>query len=84
MYIFQNILHNSTGDKMNIDIRENVIEKISNDDVKGIIDTINEAIITDDELVLPGLGVMIKLFWNDLDQNDKEKIAGFIKKKINK
>ena len=68
---------------MNIDIRENVIEKIKNDDEKVIIDTINESVITDDELVLPGLGVLLEIFWNELDDSEKMNIANIIKNKIN-
>lgn len=67
---------------MNIDIRKNVIEKIKDDDEKTIINTINESVVTGDELVLPGLGVMIELFWNDLNDDEKTKIVGIIKKKI--
>lgn len=70
--------------KMNIDIRANVIEKIKNDDEQTIINTINESGITNDELVLPGLGVMLELFWNDLNDSEKMNIANIIKKNINK
>lgn len=70
--------------KMNIDIRANVIEKIKNDDEQTIINTINESVITNDELVLPGLGVMLELFWNDLNDSEKINIANIIKKNINK
>ena len=69
---------------MNIDIRANVIEKIKNDDVSSIVNTINESVITDDELVLPGLGVMLEIFWNDLNENEKVNIASIIKKNITK
>ena len=69
---------------MNIDIRANVIEKIKNDDEQTIINTINESVITNDELVLPGLGVMLELFWNDLNDSKKMNIANIIKKNINK
>ena len=69
---------------MDIDIRKNVIEKIKNDDENAIISTINEAVITGDELVLPGLGVMIELFWNNLNENEKMNIANIIKRNIAK
>lgn len=68
--------------KMNIDIRKNIIEKIKNDDEKAIVSTINEGVITDDELVLPGLGAILELFWNDLSENEKISIANIIKNKI--
>ncbi len=69
---------------MSLDIRENIINKIKKDNVEDIISTINESIITEDELVLPGLGVMIELFWNDLEEKEKFYIAEIIKKNLNK
>ena len=69
---------------MDLDIRKNVISKIKNDDEKSIIAIINESVITNDELVLPGLGVMMKLFWNNLNENEKMSIANIIKNNIAK
>lgn len=69
---------------MNFDIRQNVIEKMKNDNENDIIATINESVITNDEIILPGLGVMMELFWNDLDDNMKMNIANIIKKNIAK
>ena len=84
MYKVELFIHNTNGDKMDIDIRKNVIENIKNDDENAIISTINEAVITGDELVLPGLGVMIELFWNNLNDNEKMNIANIIKRNIAK
>ena len=67
---------------MNIDIRKNVIDKIKNDDEKTIIETLNESVVTGNELVLPGLGVMLEIFWNQLDNETKQKIAKIIKNKV--
>lgn len=67
---------------MDLDIRKNIIEKIKNDDEKAIIDTINESVVTSDELVLPGLGVMLELFWNKLSDKEKMNIANIIKNSI--
>lgn len=69
---------------MDLDIRKNVISKIKNDDEKSIIAMINESVITNDELVLPGLGVMMELFWNNLNENEKMNIANIIKNNITK
>lgn len=68
---------------MNLDIRKSVTEKIKNDDENTIIDMINESVVTGDELVLPGLGVLLELFWNDMNQDEKMKISRIIKRKIN-
>ena len=67
---------------MNIDIRKNVIDKIKNDDEKTIIETLNESVVTGNELVLPGLGVMLEIFWNQLNDETKQKIAKIIKNKV--
>lgn len=67
---------------MDLDIRKNVIEKIKNDDEKTIIDTLNESVVTGNELVLPGLGVMLEIFWNELKDEEKENIARIIKEKV--
>ncbi len=69
---------------MNIDIRENIINKIKNDNEEEIIKTINESVITGDDLVLPGLGVLLELFWNELSNNEKTNIANIIKNSISK
>ena len=67
---------------MNLDIRKNIIEKIKDDNEEQIIATINESVITNDELVLPGLGVLLELFWNKLDDSEKTNIANIIKNSI--
>lgn len=67
---------------MNLDIRKNIIEKIKNDNEEQIVSTINESVITNDELVLPGLGVLLELFWNKLSDSEKTNIANIIKNSI--
>jgi len=67
---------------MDLDIRLNIKNNLKNEDVNGIISTINESTNTNDELVLPGLGVILELFWNELNQEEKEKIANIVIKKI--
>lgn len=67
---------------MNLDIRKNIIEKIKDDNEEQIVSTINESVITNDELVLPGLGVLLELFWNKLSDSEKTNIANIIKNNI--
>ncbi len=67
---------------MDLSIRKNVIENIKSDNYEDIITTINESVNTGDEIVLPGLGVILELFWNNLELKDKENIAKIIKKNI--
>ena len=63
---------------MNLDIKRNIIDKIRDDNEKSIISTIEESISTNNELVLPGLGVILELFWKDLKKEEKENIASII------
>ncbi len=67
---------------MNLDIRENVINKIKKDNAESIIKTLDESINTNDELVLPGLGVILELFWDSLSDNEKQNIAKIITSKL--
>ncbi len=68
---------------MDLDIRRHVIDNLK-DDKDSILDTIEESVTINDEMVLPGLGVILELFWNELSKNDKDKIVNIIKDKINK
>ena len=67
---------------MDLSIRKNIIENIKSDNYEHIITTINESVTNADEIVLPGLGVILELFWSDLKLEEKEYIAKIIKKNI--
>lgn len=67
---------------MEIDIRKNIINNLKKENTSGIINIINESIDSKDELILPGLGVILELIWPELDNNDKEKFANLVIKKI--
>lgn len=67
---------------MDLSIRKNIIENIKSDNYENIITTINESVTNADEIVLPGLGVILELFWSDLKLEEKEYIAKIIKKNI--
>ena len=67
---------------MNIDIRENIIKKIKEDSAESIIKTLDESVNTNDELVLPGLGVILELFWNSLSDKEKQNIGNIIANKL--
>lgn len=61
-------------------IREHIIENFKNDDVNSIMDAITSSVNDQDEVVLPGLGVFFKLFWNEADDNTKKQIAELVRK----
>lgn len=66
---------------MNISIKDSVLHNLREEglDIKNVI---NEAISSTDELTLPGLGVIISLFWNDLTNDEQSKIVDIIKSKL--
>lgn len=67
---------------MNIDIRENVVNNIKSENEKSLVAIIDEAVLSDDELALPGMGVILSLFWDKFEKKEKEEIASHILKKI--
>ena len=67
---------------MNLDIRLNIKNNLKNENVNGIISIIDDSVNKNDELVLPGLGVILELFWSELNQIEKEKISNIIIRKI--
>ena len=69
---------------MELDIRKSIINKIKDDNEEEILSTINESVITNNELVLPGRGVLLELFWNELSKSEKIKITNIIKNNIKK
>lgn len=68
---------------MNLDIRKNIISNLKGENNYGILESINSAISSQDELVLPGLGVLLELIWNDLSKSEQSHIADLIIKKMN-
>ena len=81
MYIFFISIHNINGDYMDLDIRKHVINNLK-EDKESILDTIEESLTLKDEMVLPGLGVILELFWNELSKEEKDKIVNIINDKI--
>ncbi len=61
-------------------IRQHIIENFKNDDVNSIMEAITSSVNDQDEVVLPGLGVFFKLFWNEADDDVKKKIAELVRK----
>ena len=68
---------------MEFDIRKNIIKNLKDEDLKSLIETIDVATNSKDELVLPGLGVFLELFWHELEPKQKEVLASLATKKMN-
>ncbi len=68
---------------MNLDIRDNVINNFKGNNKQEILDTITIAINGKDELVLPGLGVLFEIVWNNSNKKTQNDILEIIEKKVN-
>lgn len=67
---------------MNLDIKDNIRSNLKGSSKKEIISTIEDGIDSNDEIVLPGLGVLLTLFWGNLNTDEKEKIAVILESKL--
>lgn len=57
---------------MDINIRKAIIENFKNFSNEELHQTIDEAIKSQEEKILPGLGVFLELFWEDSTSSEKE------------
>ncbi len=69
---------------MDLDIRKNVISNFKGNTANEIIETIDTATTSKDELVLPGLGVLLELVWQNLNNAERTNFANILIEKINK
>lgn len=60
---------------MDINIRQAVINNLSNSSKDDIMATINDSVSTTEEKVLPGLGVLLEVFWKKASSDDKNYLA---------
>lgn len=64
---------------MNLNIKNAVIDNLRNSNADSIYSMIEDASSSSDETVLPGLGVILGLYWKTLSQEDKTFISNKIK-----
>lgn len=60
---------------MDLSIKNNIIQNLKSDDEKSILSLVEKTVREDDELALPGLGVLFSLLWNNLSKTEKEEMA---------
>lgn len=65
---------------MNTDIREYIKNNFKDSSIDDLRESIVSSIESKDELVLPGLGVLFEIFWNN--SNNQEDILNIIKNKL--
>lgn len=67
---------------MQIDIRENIKKNFKESSINDIKTSIEDAILDNDEITLPGLGVFFEILWNASNETEKNNILNSIKNGI--
>lgn len=67
---------------MNIDIRDYIKNNFKNSNTNEIRDSIEESIKSKDEVILPGLGVLFEILWNNSSDNIKNDIINTLDKNM--
>lgn len=60
---------------MNFDLRNAVIANISNNTQDELRETIVDAIKSGEEKMLPGLGVLFEIIWENSSQHDQQEMV---------
>lgn len=63
---------------MDLDIRKAVINNMTNASGQDVLTTINDSTTTNEEKVLPGLGVLLEIYWKAASPDDKTRICELI------
>ena len=69
---------------MNIDIRKNILDNFKDSNLEDIEESIKEAIKDNDEIILPGLGVLFEILWKNSNVNQRKEILQKIYEGIKK
>lgn len=67
---------------MNVNIREYIKNNFKDSDLNEIKESIVSSIESNEEVVLPGLGALFEILWNNSDEVMKDQILNTIKKGI--
>ena len=65
MYIIKKIKNTINGDYMNLNIRNDIRQKLNDENVDSLKKIIDDS-IDKEELILPGLGVIFEIIWKNI------------------
>lgn len=65
-------------------IKDYIINNFKDDDINTLRTTISECITEDDEETLPGLGVFLKLIWENSDEDIKKSMLDILHNSLEK
>ena len=67
---------------MNIDIRKAVLHNVHGNNQQQIKETITDALARGEEVVLPGLGVLMEVLWNESTPDQQQQILSTLEKGV--
>ena len=67
---------------MDIDLRQAVINNMKGANSATVSSTIADAIQVKKEQLLPGLGVLFEIYWNNISKEEQDKVANLISSKL--
>lgn len=65
-------------------IRDYIIENFKDEDIEGINSAIEDSIEEQDEMTLPGLGVLFEMLWRSSTKKQRDSITEKVYKSIKK
>lgn len=69
---------------MNLNLRNAIIHNVSGNTQGQLEDTIVDAISTGEEKMLPGLGVLFEVIWNNSSEQDKQEMLAALESGLKK
>jgi small acid-soluble spore protein I (minor) len=60
--------------KMNLNLRNAIVHNVQNNSQDELRDTIVDAIQNGEEKMLPGLGVLFEIIWNNSSEEEKKEM----------
>ncbi|MFB4165841.1 small acid-soluble spore protein SspI [Alteribacillus sp. JSM 102045] len=63
---------------MSFNLRAAILENVSGHNEEQVEATIQDAVQRGEEKMLPGLGVLFEVFWNQADEQEKERVISQI------
>lgn len=68
---------------MDFNIRKAILQNLNNATYDDVRSTIDDAIARNDEVILPGLGVLFELLYQSSSQDDKQRMIDQLVKQLN-
>ena len=69
---------------MNVNIREYIKNNFKDSNANEIRESIEASIESNDEVVLPGLGVLFEILWCESEDNTRKEILNYLKNGMTK